>query len=106
MRALVQTKKTITVEGPVFYAQGDETAFFSWLKSIKSVKRIVGRGWSLELTLAATKLPRDDFRELFAVFERYRLDKSLLRPFLPKNAKWAQSWLKDLRDASQRRPKR
>jgi hypothetical protein len=95
-------RTTIKFAGPVFYAQGDERAFFSWLKSIRSVEQIVGSGWNLELTMVASKLPRDDFKELFAVFERYRIDKNLLWPLLPRQAKWAQVWLKDFRKASWR----
>jgi hypothetical protein len=75
----------------VFYAQGDENAFFSWLKSIESVTRVVGAKRSLILTMAHEKLAASDFRELVALFERYRIGKRCLRPFVRKNASWARN---------------
>lgn len=90
-------KPMIEVEGPVFFSQSDETAFFNWLKSIKCIKRIVGKGWNLQFTIAAKPLTRDELLELSAVFRRYKLNEGLLVPFLPKNAKWATAWIEDSR---------
>ena len=93
-------KKTIFVDGPIFYAQGDETAFCSWLKQIKCIERVVGSGRNLEITIARETLGAADFREVVALFERYRLDKQPLRQFIRKDAGWAQNrnlyWCRDM----------
>jgi len=66
----------LTTRGPIFYSPGDETAFFTWLKRIRAVQRVSGRGRDVEVHLMPGKVSADDLREIRAVFHRYGLDTS------------------------------
>jgi hypothetical protein len=64
----------LITRGPIFYSQGDETAFFTWVRKITLVQGVSGRGRDLELRLRSGKPTRDELSELRALFHRYGLD--------------------------------
>lgn len=80
--------KTLTVRGPTYFSAGDEEAFFSWLQAIACVASVGGHGY--DLTLDLKRRPGDaDFRELIALFFRYRMNmKPLAALQTARNAKW------------------
>jgi hypothetical protein len=72
----------------IYYAPGDEAAFFFWLDSIKAIRKVVGVGDSLQLHVAS-RLPDKALRELLILFYRYRIDMTQLAQFKsPSNRKW------------------
>jgi hypothetical protein len=71
-----------------FWSKGDETALFEWLKRISAVREIEGRGDALILHVPR-RITAADFRELLALFRRYRIPNQQLAVFLTKaNRRW------------------
>ncbi len=55
-----------------FYSDGDETAFFTFARSIAAVKRVEGAGDSILLHVTSRPSQRS-LRDLHALFARYRI---------------------------------
>jgi hypothetical protein len=66
----------LVVRGPMYHSPGDEDAFFWWLKKIRAVSRVRGRGHDLHIELRPGKLTSDELREFRALFHRYGMDTS------------------------------
>lgn len=64
------------VRGPIFHSQGDEQAFLGWLRKIRAVQRVNGRGRDLEIQLRPGRVTPDELGELRAAFHRYAMDTS------------------------------
>ena len=64
-----------------FFSQGDETAFFAWIKSMPFVEQIEGHGRSLFMKVNASAIDEDGLRELLALFRRYEVDLAQLVAF-------------------------
>jgi hypothetical protein len=64
-----------------YNSPGDETAFFTWLKSIPGVVRVDGRGRELLIHLRMQKLSKTALREFVALYRRYVGDLGELAPF-------------------------
>ena len=78
----------ITVKGPTYFSQGDENAFFNWLRTIKCVEGVGGEGWDLHITLARPP-GNADLRELIALFFRFGVNMRSLAAFhTVRNANW------------------
>lgn len=77
-----------------FYSEADESAFFSWLRSIACVREIAGMGQELRLEIDSSGLSESALRELVAAFYRYRCDMTVFQEFArdPKH-----SWLNNKR---------
>lgn len=72
-----------------FYALKDEDAFFEWIKKIDCIASFEGAGPELYLDLKATRLSNDDFHELLALFDRYKIDMTQFQPLLTEeNKQW------------------
>ena len=71
--------ETLKVRGPMFHSPGDETAFFTWLRRIRAVQEVRGRGSELTIQLRPGKITADEAREFRACFHRYGLDTSDLQ---------------------------
>jgi hypothetical protein len=72
-----------------YYAYSDEKAFFTWLESIKGVRRVQGIGNQLVIHLRSKRLSDQTLRDLIAIYTRYEGDMSQLATFLtPKNKDW------------------
>ncbi|UXI66429.1 hypothetical protein [Tahibacter amnicola] len=56
-----------------FLSLGDETAFFTWLKSLPFVAHVDGHHKLLHIDIATSLLDEEGLRELLALFQRYRL---------------------------------
>lgn len=83
---------TLIVEGPTYYSTGDETASYTWLLGIGSVRSVGGRLRDLHIELADDKLPDDDLRELIGILHRYRMDMRGLARFATRaNSRWFRS---------------
>jgi len=78
----------ITVSCPRFMSAKDEHAFFSWLRSLPSVRTVRGTGMDLRITVATRHLSQRDLRELLAIFHRYGVDKRVLAEFDRLELKW------------------
>jgi hypothetical protein len=64
---------TLKFQNVIFYSQLDEDAFFYTLKKVSAVKKIVGRGPDLFLTVSSR--PSDKaLRELLGLFFRFKID--------------------------------
>jgi hypothetical protein len=80
--------RELIVRGPTYYSQGDETAFFTWLKSIRCVAGITGRLRHLHIELKRTP-SNADLRELVGLLHRYRMNmKPLAKLKTPRNENW------------------
>lgn len=75
-------QKILVVKGPSFYAEGDETAFFNWLQSVPCVAEVTGHLRNLHIVLKR-KPTRNQFRELDALFKRYRISRRSLARWEP-----------------------
>ena len=70
----------LVATGVRYLSQGDETAFFEWLRGIKCVQDVRGEGRSLLIKLSNP--PTDeDLRELIGLFYRYDIDMRQLAEF-------------------------
>jgi len=76
-------RKLLVVKGPTFYAEGDESAFFRWLQDISCVAEVTGHLRDLHIVLKR-KPTRNQFRELDALFRRYRISRRTLATWEPK----------------------
>lgn len=73
----------------VFFSQGDENAFFSWLQGIEGIESVQGAPEGLIIGLEGEDLPEMSLRELLAIYRRYDGDMKELAVFLrPDNESW------------------
>jgi len=56
----------------LFYSSADEAAFFSFVRSIKAVRRIDGCGDAIILSVSS-RASKESLRDLRALFRRYRI---------------------------------
>lgn len=84
----------ITVRGPQFWSENDESAFFDRLGSIACIESVLGRGEDLILALETTRLSDADLRELLALFRRYEIPMGSLAAF---DCERFASWFRDKR---------
>lgn len=54
-----------------YLSQGDEAAFFAWLKSVPGVVSVLGCGRELHIQLRSKRLSQQGLRELIALYSRY-----------------------------------
>lgn len=54
-----------------YLSEGDEAAFFAWLKSIPGVIAVAGVGRELQIQLRSARLSQQGLRELIALYTRY-----------------------------------
>lgn len=64
-----------------FFSQGDESAFFSWLKGMPFVERYEGRGRTLHIVVDLEAVDEDGFRDILALFRRYEIEMKQLSVF-------------------------
>lgn len=75
-------------DGP-YYSQGDERAFFEWLKRIPCVTQLGGEGQELHIHVARSKVTLSSLRELIAAFRRYGVSMQQLAQLeTATNRKW------------------
>jgi hypothetical protein len=67
-----------------YYSPKDETAFFEWLQSIPGVVSVGGMGTELHIRMRSRKLSANAYRELSALYRRYKGDASELDQFCKK----------------------
>ena len=67
--------------GVRFYSQGDEGAFFSWLKRLPFVDHFEGCGLTLYIKVNSSAVDEDGLRELLALFRRYGVELAQLVVF-------------------------
>ena len=63
-----------------FYASYDEDAFFEWLKKIKSITSVRGKGNSIFLTVDSVS--NEELYNLIGLFRRYKIKMSGLEQIL------------------------
>jgi hypothetical protein len=76
----------ISFLGPEYYSGGDEDRFFACLYNLPEYVAVIGGLRTLTLELRSP-LARESFRELIALFSRYQISLSSLRPALATLAK-------------------
>ncbi|RZJ01316.1 MAG: hypothetical protein EOP39_23660 [Rubrivivax sp.] len=70
-------------------SQGDEAAFFAWLKSVPGVIAVAGSGRELHIQLRSKRLSQQGLRELIALYTRYDGNLSDLAQFATEaNSDW------------------
>lgn len=80
---------TLRLEGPAYFSQGDESAFFAWIESVPAVTRVYGIGTDLIVELKSSDIDDESLRELISLFQRYQIDMTMLRDFEnTSNKKW------------------
>ena len=80
---------TLVATEVLYLSQGDEDAFFDWLKSIPCVSAVEGIGQDLMIRIKDANIGDPDLRELIAIFCRYRIDGKQLKQFVTTtNAGW------------------
>lgn len=73
----------------VFYAKGDEAAFFRWVEKINCISRCEGVSDSIVLHVKTTRISDENLRELLALFHRYKICMIELQQFLSeRNQCW------------------
>lgn len=81
----------LEIDRLVFRSQYDEDSFFEWLRKLRCVEDLKGKGSSLFL-LIKTPVGNANIRELLALFFRYDLPMKQLAAFkTKKNATWFSS---------------
>jgi hypothetical protein len=67
--------------GVRFFSQGDESAFFNWLKGMPAVKHVEGRHRTLHITVDPSAVDENGLRDFLALFRRYAVDMRQLAVF-------------------------
>ena len=76
-------------KSPRFFGYKDEDAFFEWIKKIKVIDKVSGKGKELYLYLVAEKLDDQDLDDFIGLFYRYKIDMKQLSRFLTDdNKEW------------------
>lgn len=79
----------LVVRGPAYCSQGDETAFFRWLRSIACVRRVTGDMYELRIDVKQRRITNRDLHELIAILFRYQLPMAALAIFKSsRNEHW------------------
>lgn len=96
-----QTHVELQATGVRFFSQGDEAAFFGWLKTLPSIVHIEGHGRTLYIKMDSSAIDEDGLRELLALFRRYGIDLAQLVVFDREDfAEWFRRsdayWYKDI----------
>jgi hypothetical protein len=67
----------------------DEAAFFEWLHKLPCASEFEGRGDTLYIRIASSKVDKTALRELLALFTRYGVDMRQLAVFeKPQFSRW------------------
>lgn len=87
--------------GVRFFSQGDEAAFFGWLKSLQFVEHVEGSGRTVYIKINSPAVDEDGLRELLALFRRYGVELAQLVAFDREEfAEWFRRadayWHKDI----------
>ncbi len=84
---------TLVWRAPMLYfAPGDEAAFFYWLQAIPGVLGVRGVGRELHIRLKSKRVSATALRELLALYNRYGGNLSELAMFAnPSNEHWFQA---------------
>jgi hypothetical protein len=84
---------TVTLHGPKYFSDGDETAFFTWLERIPGVISVKGEHPDkLTVQIDDSKFTDETLRELIAVHHRYGVTmRDLARFETPNNRSWFRS---------------
>ena len=77
----------------IYFSNGDENAFFSWLKAIPAIERFEGAGRDLNISVREL-ISDDDLRNIIALFKRYNIDMRQLAVFKNESN---QMWVFDRR---------
>lgn len=75
-----------------YYSQGDEAAFFSWLKSVPEVSSATGVGRELHIEFSNNAVSDASIRELIAIYSRYSGNMKELAQFVTTEN---ESWFKN-----------
>jgi hypothetical protein len=79
----------LMIAGPTFHSSKDEAHFFSWLRNIPGVTRVVGAGRGLQVTLRSLRMGEEALREMLALHWRYQLPMRHLAAFKSAgNERW------------------
>jgi hypothetical protein len=79
---------TLTCRRVMYFSEGDELLFFSWLDKIKVIRRWEGKGDCI-LLYVSSRMSDTGLRELLAIFHRYKIDMRELAQFQsPSNRDW------------------
>lgn len=82
-------KVILTCKSIWYYSQGDETAFFEWIKRISCIDKFDGIQDELYLYIKNKMIEDSALRELLALFCRYNIEMKQLSVFLnSKNKEW------------------
>jgi hypothetical protein len=63
-----------------FYSVGDENSFFQWIYRLRGYKSCAGIGQSVRIDFEFESMDRETLSDLVAIFRRYNLDLTILRP--------------------------
>ncbi len=85
-------KTTLMAKSILYHSQGDEDAFFQWLKSIPCVIDYEGVGRELRINISYERVSKYDMLELIALFYRYKVD---LKQLLALDRPEFQDFLRD-----------
>lgn len=86
--------KAISITGVTYFSLTDEDIFFKWLESIDCIKGMDGELRTLYLMVDETLLDESALDELWAVFKRYKI---LLSELKPLNCETSNAWFKKKR---------
>jgi len=80
---------TLVATAVMYFSQGDEDSFFSWLKTIECISGVHGVGRDLFIEIGTTDVDDADLRELIALFHRYNVNMRQLQQLVTeRNAAW------------------
>ena len=75
---MVDSPVLLEAENVRYYSNGDEDAFFAWLKSIDCVTDYYGELRTLYIEVDPDKVDLIQIRELIGLFHRYKISKAQL----------------------------
>ncbi|MDR1670211.1 MAG: hypothetical protein LBR43_00595 [Spiroplasmataceae bacterium] len=80
----------------IFHSKIDDDLFFKWIKKIKCISEIEGKGDELYLYVNEEKVDERYLREILGLFCRYNIDMKQLKLFLNNDNK---PWFFDNKEA-------
>jgi len=86
-------KNTILIcKKVIFNSTPDKICFIDWLRKIKSITAVYGKGFELHLHFDSKNVTDSDLREIISLFDRYKINMKQLKVFLNEKNK---NWFKD-----------
>ena len=82
---ILKNKFKVICKRVIFYSNSDEDIFFTWLKMSQCIAFVEGIKDEIHLYVELKSFSRDDWLNLRALFERYKINLNLIKKLKPED---------------------